>query len=237
MAGAYRLGLQRLDDSWVPGPDDVRWALTALDPANSNLLCGSFQASDGVSVPYRLWHPRGDAKALILLLHGAGDYSGAFDEIGPLLTSRGYICLAFDQRGFGATASRGKWCGKHRMMNDVKGAADFLRRRARSDLPLFIIGESMGAAIASRAAPYVTRLSGIVLSAPGAVAGGVRRATMRLTLKLMNILMPRHGLVIERRTGWDLVPASAIRLMSDPLVMQGVSPQTLFGLLRLGISA
>src|SRR3954447_23263449 len=101
MAGTFRLALRRHDETWVPRHTDVRWALTALDPANSNLLCGAFQASDGADVPYRLWTPAGDPRAMIVLLHGASDYAGAFDEIGPLLTGHGFIAFAYDQRGFG----------------------------------------------------------------------------------------------------------------------------------------
>jgi alpha-beta hydrolase superfamily lysophospholipase len=237
MAGTYRLGFERLDEGWVPSHTEVRWALTALDPANSNLLCGAFQASDGANVPYRLWNAHGEPRAMILLLHGATDYAGAYDEIGPLLASRGFIAFAYDQRGFGATASRGRWAGKHRMMNDVKEAIAFLRKRTEKDLPLFIVGESMGAAIAVRAAPHIERLDGIVLAAPGALAGSLRRAGYLATLKLMNIMAPKYGLVLERTSGWEFTPASAIRLMSDPLVLRSVSVEVLFGLVRLGVSA
>lgn len=233
----YRLRLRRLDDSWVPSHTDIRWALEALDPANSNLLCGAFRASDGADVPYRLWTPSVPQRAIIVLLHGASDYSGAYDEIGPLLTSRGFVAFAFDQRGFGATASRGRWAGKHRMMADVTDAAAFLRQRFGSDLPLFVIGESMGAAIAVRAAPLVPDLTGLVLSAPGAVAGGARRAALGLLIRAMNVVAPRHGLVLERTTAWELTASAAIRLLSDPLILRNISPEMLFGLLRLSASA
>jgi alpha-beta hydrolase superfamily lysophospholipase len=233
----YRLRLSRLDDSWVPSHADIRWALEALDPANSNLLCGAFRASDGATVPYRLWTPSAKPRAIIVLLHGASDYSGAFDEIGPLLTSRGFMAFAFDQRGFGASSSRGRWSGKHRMMADVTDAVAFLRQRFGNDLPLFMIGESMGAAIAVRVAPLVPDLAGLVLSAPGAVAGGVRRAAFGLLIRAMNVVAPGHGLVLERTTAWELTPSAAIRLLSDPLVMRKVSPEMLFGLLRLSASA
>jgi len=153
MAGTYRLGFRRLDESWVPAHTDIRWALTALDPASSHVLCGAFQASDGADVPYRLWNAVGTPRAILLLLHGASDYSGAYDEIGPLLASRGFIAFAYDQRGFGATASRGHWIGRRRMVRDVQDAVTFLRKRVGVELPMFIVGESMGAAIAVHAAP------------------------------------------------------------------------------------
>ena len=51
----------------------------------------------------------------VLLLHGAFDYAAAFDEIGPKLAYKGFTALAIDQRGFGATESRGLWAGAARM--------------------------------------------------------------------------------------------------------------------------
>jgi len=237
MAGTYRLALRRLDDSWVPRHTDVRWALTALDPANSNLLCGAFQASDGADVPYRLWNPRGEPRAVVVMLHGAFDYSGAYDEIGPRLAAQGFLAFAYDQRGFGATASRGHWRGRRRMVTDVDNAIAFLRRRAERDLPVFLMGESMGAAIAVHAAARRRDVAGIVLAAPGAVAGGTRRMLASFLLRAMNTIAPRHEVVLERVTGWELSPAAAIRLMSDPMVVRGASAELLFGLLRLSISA
>src|SRR5450755_2752092 len=66
----------------------------------------SFSASDGAQVPYRVWRAA-FPKALVLLLHGAFDYCGAFDEIGVQFAARGVTAMAIDQRGFGATVSRG----------------------------------------------------------------------------------------------------------------------------------
>jgi alpha-beta hydrolase superfamily lysophospholipase len=237
MAGTYRLALRRHDETWVPRHTDIRWALTALDPANSNLLCGAFQASDGADVPYRLWNPKGETRAIVLLLHGAFDYSGAYDEIGPRLASKGFLTLAYDQRGFGATASRGHWRGRRRMVKDVRDAVAFLRKRVEQPLPVFVVGESMGAAIAVHAASRIRGIDGVVLSAPGAIAGGIRRMIGSLLLRAFSSIAPNHELVLQRVSGWELSPSAAIRLISDPMVVQAARPQLLFGLLRLSISA
>src|SRR5262245_8921979 len=142
MAGVIRLGFRRIASRRErQRAEDWRWSLAALDPS-ANLVCGAFPTSDGKVAPYRLWRaaaPRG----LVLLLHGAFDYSGAFDEIGPKLAAQGLTALAFDQRGFGATRSRRHWCGIKRMTLDVADALAFLRSRFGA-LPVFIVGESMG---------------------------------------------------------------------------------------------
>src|SRR5436305_428055 len=104
----------------------ARWSLAAINPLGVRLRCGALAASDGAHIPYRLWLPR-EIRAGILLLHGACDYSGAFDDAAPRLARGGLAALAIDQRGFGATESRGRWAGHARMAEDVAAALVFLR--------------------------------------------------------------------------------------------------------------
>jgi acylglycerol lipase len=234
---AYRLGFEFAAAEESASIADARWSLTGLDPS-ARLLTGAFTASDGGDVPYRLW-PAAQPHALILLLHGACDYSGAFDEIGPLFAARGFTALAIDQRGFGATATRGKWRGKKRMIRDAVEAVLFLRKRYGGGLPAFILGESMGAAlavhVASRAADL--DLAGAVLSAPGAISGAWRRIFGTLITRVLRFFAPNSGIVVERLSAWDFTPAAAIRLLSDPMVMRRIRPAALFGLFKLSRSA
>ena len=153
MSQAYRLGFELSPADDTASVADSRWSLGGLDPA-ARLHSGSFEASDGAAVPYRLWAAP-TPRAQIVLLHGACDYCGAFDEIGPLFAARGFNALAIDQRGFGATSTRGRWRGKNRMIRDAIEAVIFLRMRYGDALPVFILGESMGAALAAPNRPVV----------------------------------------------------------------------------------
>src|ERR1051325_4404041 len=86
---------------------------------------GSFEGFRRYRLPYRLWTPR-DAKAGVILLHGAFDYAGAFDWLCPELAAHGYAALAYDQRGFGETATRGRWSNGKKMARDIPHAVSFL---------------------------------------------------------------------------------------------------------------
>jgi alpha-beta hydrolase superfamily lysophospholipase len=171
------------------------------------------------------------------LLHGAFDYSGAFDEIGPKLASNGFTALAFDQRGFGATRSRRHWCGIRRMIGDVADAVQFLRVRFGS-LPVFVVGESMGADIAIQAAAAKEELgiAGLVLAAPGAVTDAFRRLLWGTLIRLLGYLAPKGEVNIERISGGEFTPAGAIRLLGDPLVLRSVRPAMASGLFDLAVS-
>src|ERR1700734_1781856 len=117
-AGAFRLAFARK----APRPrkqslQDISWSLNAADPSVT-MFSGSFVAPDQARVPTRIW-PAVESKGVAIVLHGAFDYSGACDEIGPKFAAEGITAFAYDQRGFGATRSRRHWCGKKRMVEDL----------------------------------------------------------------------------------------------------------------------
>ena len=223
----------------LPRVHDPQLQLTsaiAADP-RARLRRGSFVASDGEQVPYRLWLSR-VPRAAVLLLHGAFDYSAAFDEIGPRLARAGFTALAFDQRGFGATASRGRWSGSVRMAKDVASAGRFLLTRIGAEIPLFVLGESMGGAVAIHAAARgdMPELKGLVLAAPGALASRFRQRLLTWLAMLARVIRGDAEFVFERLSGWELTPAAAIRLIGDPLVMRRIRPEMLCGMAELALS-
>ena len=237
MSQAWRLGFEFSAANDASSAADARWSLNGFMPA-APLRTGSFTASDGEEVPYRLW-PVKEARGLVLLLHGATDYSGAFDEIGPQFGAQGLTAMAIDQRGFGATSTRGTWRGKNRMIRDAIEAVLFLRMRFGETMPVFIVGESMGAALAVHVASRAPdlELAGLVLVAPGAISGTLRRMLGTLVTRVLRFLIPGSGLTVERLSAWEFTPAAAIRLLSDPMVLRRVRPATLFGLFKLSRSA
>jgi alpha-beta hydrolase superfamily lysophospholipase len=235
---AYRLGLRLTLPEPHGEPTDARpWANIGVDP-RARMRSGYFKASDSSVIPYRFWRAK-EPRAAILLLHGAFDYSAAFDEIGPRLARRGFTALAIDQRGFGATASRGHWAGSERMAADAVEAAGFLMGRMPARLPLFILGESLGGAAAIHAAAgyAIPQLQGLVLAAPGALASAFRQHLLGWIAAAARALAGDAELVFERLSGWDLTPAAAIRLIGDPLVMRRVRPDMLSGMADLAFAS
>jgi acylglycerol lipase len=213
------------------------WARIGADP-RARMRCGSFRASDGAEIPYRLW-PARDAVAAVLLLHGAFDYAAAFDEIGPKLAGGGFSALAIDQRGFGITRSRGTWSGASRMAEDATEAARTLLERSGWEKPLFILGESLGGAVAVHAAAMarIPQLRGLVLVAPGALASRFRQRLLAFMTAAVRFVAGDSEIVFERLAGWELTPAAAIRLIGDPLVIRRIRPEMLCGMSELALSA
>ncbi|MFM9862827.1 MAG: alpha/beta fold hydrolase [Micropepsaceae bacterium] len=204
---------------------------------NAAVYRGRLSAADGYALPYRLWSPR-SPRGAILLLHGVCEYAGAFDAIAPYFAALGYAALAFDQRGFGQTQTRGKWAGKSRMSHDIRDALRYLAGRV-PDVPLYVLGESMGAALAVHASAqgHTAGVSGMVLVAPGALGCTMRRISFGLAARALQAIGARADLFVERINADGLTPDTAIRLLADPLILRRISPALVCGILRLGLSA
>jgi acylglycerol lipase len=203
----------------------------------------SFVAADGHVLPLREWLPpagdRGDhVKAVLLALHGFNDYSNAFDVAAEAWAKRGIATYAYDQRGFGAAPERGYWPGRAALAADVVTAAEILRRRYPG-VPLYLLGESMGGAVAvvamtGESGTPIPDVDGVILTAP-AVWG---RATMdllpRLALWGAARLMP--GLTLTGR-GLEKKPSDNVvmlrALARDPLVIKETRVDTIYGLVDL----
>ena len=138
-------------------------------PDRAAPLAEPFRAEDGALLPHRAWPAQGGPpRALLLALHGFNEHSGNFllDSVGRF-TAAGIAVHAYDQRGFGLAPARGYWAGTDRMVADARVAVRALRA-AHPGVPLFLMGESMGAAVALLAAtgPDPAPVDGLVLLAP-----------------------------------------------------------------------
>ena len=94
----------------------------------------------------------------MLGLHGFGDYRKAWDEPAEIWAKDGITTYAYDQRGFGASPTRGRWPGTEALVDDAKTMT--LLRGKYPGVPLYIAGESMGGAVALVAADRAPRATG-----------------------------------------------------------------------------
>ena len=105
------------------------------------------KASDAQIIPLRLWGKQDTPSAIILCIHGFSDYARGFGHmLAALDIANASLMMAFDQRGFGETASRGRWAGHDVMISDLHDVLLYIGDRYPG-LPIHIVGESMGAAL------------------------------------------------------------------------------------------
>ncbi|MEX0921626.1 MAG: lysophospholipase [Rhodovibrionaceae bacterium] len=208
-----------------PGPGPAEPRLTEL----------SFVAEDGLRLPYRAWLPEKAPAAVILALHGFNDYSKAFEGPGEAWAELGIATYAYDQRGFGAGPNPGLWPGSAALQGDLRIFLALLRAR-HPGTPVYLLGESMGGAVAAAAlaAPNPPQVAGTILSAP-AVWGRdaqpwYQRAALWVAVRLFPGWTPSGAdLEIQASDNIEML----IALGRNPLVIKQTRIDTVAGLVDL----
>lgn len=194
----------------------------------------AFITEDGASLTLSSWRPE-HVKAVLIALHGFNDYRHFFAEPGDYFKQNGIVCYAYDQRGFGANARRGYWAGVETYADDLTQFVHLVKQR-HPDLPIYLLGESMGGAVIINAMsrPMKPRVAGVILAAP-AVWG---RTTMpwyqSALLWGLSHTFPWLTLTGE---GLDIVPSDNIDMLinlgKDPLIIKETRVDAIHGLANL----
>jgi acylglycerol lipase len=115
--------------------------------AGPEVAADALVVRDGARLAMRVWAPVDRAPDMVFVaLHGMNDSSAAWRLAGPWWAEQGVVTYAYDQRGFGRSPGRGVWGGEL-MLDDLRDVVDLVRAR-HPGLPVVVIGESMGGAVA-----------------------------------------------------------------------------------------
>ncbi len=213
-------------------PEDL--AENVVDPV-VRFCDGEYGLPESINVhkeaPGYVWvNPRRDAAAILVCVHGLGLHHRNFDSFAKEMVKQGIVVIAFDVRGFGSYLSSQ---GQEKLdlkncVSDLKHVVDEIRDDYR-DKPLFMLGESMGGAIALRfAALSPGTVDGIICSVP---AGKRYKAgTTALTVALHYVTEPNRPFaignkVVEQSTSkeqdrerWKNDPSSRLELTPKELL-------------------
>jgi acylglycerol lipase len=186
---------------------------------------GTFTARDGLTLFERWWLPDGDPRAVIALVHGYAEHSGRYEHVGRTLAAARYATYSYDLRGHGR--SEGPRVYVRSFNEHLRDLAGFLRivRERQPELPLFLLGHSMGGTIATLFA--ITRapaLAGLVLSGPGLRRRDDIPAIIPPAVSLLARVIPKAGLFKLDAAQVSRDP-DVVRLYDeDPLVYRGRVP-------------
>ena len=196
----------------------------------------AFVMADGMRLPYVSFLPANRPRVVVLALHGMNDSRDAWEIPGPEFAAAGVAVFAPDQRGFGATESRGYWAGTGGLVDDARTMTRLLRARY-PDAKLYLMGESMGAAVLMVLAtgPEPPKVDGYVLSAPAVWGRAKMSPFLRGLLWTASRMVPGFELV---NRGYIKVKASdnrdaLIRLSKDPLTLHATRVDSVRGLVDL----
>ncbi len=128
---------------------------------------GYLEAVGGVRLHYRSWEA-GRPRAALLVLHGLGEHSGRYAELGESMVEHEVSTFVLDLRGHGLSEGRRGFAGRFEtFLQDV----DRFRREAQGlvdpSCPLFLLGHALGGLITLRyLEEYAPGFKGAIVLAP-----------------------------------------------------------------------
>jgi acylglycerol lipase len=133
---------------------------------------GTFRAFDGETVFHQAWVPVGDARAVVLLVHGLGEHSGRYDHVARALVDAGYAVHALDHRGHGRSSGKRAFVKDYdELLRDLHQLRRLVEQQ-HPGLPLVVLGHSMGGNIAmGYALGDQDGIAALVLSGPALQVG------------------------------------------------------------------
>jgi alpha-beta hydrolase superfamily lysophospholipase len=201
------------------------------------------RTADGVDLYVRDWPvPAGTRRrGAALIVHGLGEHSGRYDHVAAALNASGIAVRSYDHRGFGQSGGgRGVIPNEAAFLDDAKLVFDAFATEARAsgdaELP-FLIGHSMGGAVAARAVTgrWITP-GGLVLSSPALKLW--LSAKDRWRVRLGTAFAPNrarpHGLPLGEISHDEDV---LIATKNDPFCHDRISPRVVSFLVDAGLKA
>ncbi|MEQ1866030.1 MAG: lysophospholipase [Micropepsaceae bacterium] len=195
---------------------------------------GHWMSDDGYVLGMSEWQAQ-NAQTIIVALHGMNDYGQFIDAGAKFWQARGITTYAYDQRGFGRTEGNGRWPGHEVMARDARTFIALVRER-HPQARVFLLGESMGGAVAMLAAARSDTpvADGLILVSPALWGWSNLDFVKRTALwAMMHIAPGAHltgqGLAIRPSDNENML----IALGRDPYVIKRTRIDAVHGLVDL----
>lgn len=173
----------------------------------------------GLDLFAQAWLPEYASRAVVVLAHGLGEHSGRYERLAGELVAQGYSLYALDHRGHGR--SPGPRANIEHFAHVVSDYSSFVGRAARQhiDTPVYLLGHSMGGAVAFASALRLPdSVKGLVLSAPALGVEPAPGAMQLRMLRALSALAPNTGALTIAPGDICRDPHVVSAYQNDPLV-------------------
>ena len=159
--------------------------------------------ADGRTLAVQDWmlEPGLAVRGVVLIVHGLGEHAGRYDALAEQLNAWGFAVRGYDQHGHGESFGvRGSLPSDTCLLDDLAELLDATRARMATDVPLILLGHSLGGLVAARLVSLALQpVDALVLSSPALDAG------LNMFQKLLVAVLPK--LLPDLRVGNGLNPA------------------------------
>ncbi|RLI48786.1 MAG: hypothetical protein DRO73_08300 [Candidatus Thorarchaeota archaeon] len=179
----------------------------------------SYRGYDDREMFLRVWSPDGDAKAVVLGVHGLGSHSGLIAPVGEYFEKHGFVFYAPDLRGFGHYSGiKGHVESIDEFVKDLDGLVDRLKEQ-HPGKKIFMWGHSFGGLLTILyAEQHQHKLDGIMIVCPGLSERLKISSFVRAIVKILSALNVKKP--FENGLNLDLIsrnPETVRRNKEDPL--------------------
>jgi acylglycerol lipase len=195
-----------------------------------------FNTKDGQSLYFQKWVP-GEVKACLLLVHGLGEHSSRYNELSLKMSERGIAVFSFDGRGHGKSVIEkpNAYIANYEYYLDDSDEMVTICQNNYSELPLFLMGHSMGGGmVAAYLLKYSPKVNGVVLSSSLLKPSSDVSKLLILASGLLSFLLPKIKTIKVDSTKLSHDLEVVKNYQSDPLVYQdGLPARTGHELLKM----
>ena len=183
---------------------------------------GSFPGARGLDTYYQYWQPDTQPRAVILLVHGAGEHCARYQHLAQYLTEHNYAVAGLDHTGHGRSAGTP---GFIECFEDYLETLDIYHQRLTADFPgvaQILLGHSMGGLISSYyLLQHQQDFLGCILSGPAIKTDIEPGAVQMFIIRLLSKVLPKAGVLQLDANGVSRDPAVVDNYVNDPLVFHG----------------
>ncbi|MCP4755854.1 MAG: alpha/beta hydrolase [Proteobacteria bacterium] len=186
-----------------------------------------FDGINDTKIYYQTWTPD-SPKGLLIIIHGYGEHSGRYMNVVNTLVPEGYTVWALDHRGHGK--SEGQRCYVNRFTDFLEDVATFekIARDAHSELPVHVLGHSMGSIIANHYVSSRTaqNYQSFTLSGTGAAPGPAINTVTLLLSKILSAILPKMSIPSGLDPNFISYDKKVVEeYVNDPLVENKIAPR------------
>jgi alpha-beta hydrolase superfamily lysophospholipase len=190
-----------------------------------NHIDGNFKGVRNINVYYQGWLPEGDVKAVMLIVHGLGEYCGRYNNLVNHFVPLGYAIYGLDHIG------HGKSDGSREVIHRFEDYTDNLTtyynmvKAWQPAKSIFLFGHSLGGLIVSYyLLDHQADFKGALISAPAVkIPASISPITITMS-KVLSALAPNAGILGLDAAGISRDPRVVSAYANDPLVFHGKTP-------------
>ena len=191
-------------------------------------LEGNFKGVRNVNIYYQAWLPEGEAKAVLLVVHGLGEHSGRYMNVVNHFVPLGYAVYALDHIGHGKSEGKREIVARFEDFTDTLTIYYNMVKGWQPGKPVFLLGHSLGGLIASYyLLDHQADFKGAVISAPAIKVGESITPFTIMMGRILSILAPGMGMLGLDVSLISRDPQVVSAYANDPLVFHDKTPARL----------